>query len=79
MGYASYLIWKVNDEDSTNALIVYAGSLTLNFAFTPIFFGSKKLFAVRIFLNNFRFFQIQGEPGQVGKLQDFFLIFYGSI
>ena len=50
MGYASYLIWKEGGEslqgESGNALLCYAGSLALNFSFTPIFFGTRNLTAV---------------------------------
>ena len=59
MGYASYLVWKTGtgfQGESGNALMFYAGSLAFNWAFTPLFFGYKKLGAVSIYLYVFRYF-----------------------
>ncbi|XP_071941164.1 translocator protein-like [Antedon mediterranea] len=45
-GYASYLIWKEGggfNEDTLVPLGVYATGLSLNFLYTPITFGYRKL------------------------------------
>ena len=44
MGVSSYLIYKTNDSNKTDALKIYLFQLILNFLWTPIFFGLNLYF-----------------------------------
>lgn len=44
MGISSYLIYKTNDSNKTDALKIYLFQLILNFLWTPIFFGLNLYF-----------------------------------
>ena len=45
MGVSSWLVWRDRTAGSArvNALIIYAVQLLINFMFTPVFFGLRKL------------------------------------
>ena len=49
MGYASYLVWNASGGFGSRAMVLYGGSILLNWAWTPLFFGYHKLGAVRIY------------------------------
>ena len=49
MGYASYLVWNASGGFGNKAMVLYGGSILLNWAWTPLFFGQHKLGAVREF------------------------------
>ena len=53
MGYASYLVWNASGGFGSRAMVLYGGSILLNWAWTPLFFGYHKLGAVRISLVHF--------------------------
>jgi benzodiazapine receptor len=75
IGYSGYLIWNQNKEFSENhkiAWFVYFLQLGLNYLWTPVFFGIKKLLlalfiisglTISIFLNIYLFYEITPTAG----------------
>jgi len=48
MGYASYLVWNASGGFGSRAMVLYGGSILLNWAWTPLFFGYHKLGAALV-------------------------------
>lgn len=75
IGYSGYLIWNKDKEfslENKNAWLIYLTQLILNYSWTPVFFGLKKLFfalviisglVISIILNFIHFYYIEPVSG----------------